>query len=236
MRYYLFLLFVGLLLGTEAFSAGSAVGDAVHVLDDFEDDAAGEWPSPWTYVNKDGEYKPLSQIMGERKRFYVVEEGGNKFVRAYTDNDSQRISLTRERHFDWNLGRRPRLQWRWRANHLPAGASETKKNDAGAAVYVTFGKDWLGRPKSIKYTYSSTLPVGTEVVFGPLKALVVSSGKEGAGSWQTVTRDVAEDYRRLFGEEPPPRPASVTLWSDSDTTGDKAEVDFDDIKLLPTAQ
>jgi hypothetical protein len=53
------------------------------------------------------------------------------------------------------------------------------------------------------------------------------------GDWKTVRRNVVADYRRLFGEEPPQRPLLITLWSDSDDTGDRAEVDIDDLILLP---
>jgi Protein of unknown function (DUF3047). len=99
---------------------------------------------------------------------------------------------------------------------------------------VTFGSDWLGRPKSIKYTYSSSLPVGTTVSFGPLKVIVVDSAREPrAGEWETVQRRIRDDYRQVFGGSPPDRPVSITLWSDSDTTGDEAVVDIDDLELLP---
>jgi hypothetical protein len=77
------------------------------------------------------------------------------------------------------------------------------------------------------------LPVEATVDYGVLKVLVVSSGIEGIGSWVVVERDVVADYRRLFGKEPPARPLSLTLWSDSDNTKDYAIVDFDDFELLP---
>ncbi|WP_262504726.1 DUF3047 domain-containing protein [Salinibacter ruber] len=53
------------------------------------------------------------------------------------------------------------------------------------------------------------------------------------GEWETVQRRIRDDYRQVFGEDPPDRPVSITLWSDSDTTGDEAKVDVDDIELLP---
>ena len=116
---------------------------------------------------------------------------------------------------------------------MPVGANEEKKNDTGAAFYVTFGKDWLGRPRSIKYTYSSTLPVGTVKSYnlGRMKVIVVASGADGFGNWMTIERDVRADYCKVFGSEPPARPLSIMLWSDSDNTGHTAEVDFDNIAL-----
>ena len=100
----------------------------------------------------------------------------------------------------------------------------------GGAVYITFGTDRLGRPKSIKYTYSSSLPPGSVLRQGSLRVVVVSRGE--TNRWETIVRDVAADYRSLFGEDPPD-PKSITLWSDSDDTNSEAEVDVDDLVLLP---
>jgi len=204
------------------------------VIDDFESYEDGGSPSRWKFITSGKEVWPLERIMTEREKFYVVEENGNKFGRVFTKGEALRFTLRNGANFEWDLRRYPRLQWRWRALQLPEGASEKDKNDVGAALYVTFGTDWLGRPKSIKYTYSSSLPVGTVVSFGPLKVIVVDSATEpGLGQWKTVQRDVISDYKQVFGGSPPDRPASITVWSDSDTTDDLARADFDDIKLLP---
>lgn len=136
--------------------------------------------------------------------------------------------------YDWNLDTHPRLAWQWKAKRLPEGAKEDKErtNDTGAAVYITFdSKDWLGRPRSIKYTYSSTLPVGTTAKYGPLRVLVVSSAADGLGEWLRVERDVEADYKRLFGKDEAPRPGFIMLWSDSDNTHGLADVYFDDIEM-----
>jgi hypothetical protein len=204
------------------------------VVDDFESYEGGEPPSRWKFITSGREIWPLERVLDERERFYVVEENGNKFGRVFTKGEALRVSLRNGEEFDWNLKDRPRLQWRWRANKLPEGASEKDENDTGAALYVTFGSDWLGRPKSIKYSYSSSLPVGTVVSFGPLKVIVAESATEPrTGEWKIEQRDVIADYRQVFGGRPPDEPVSITLWSDSDTTNDIAEADFDDIKLLP---
>jgi hypothetical protein len=206
---------------------------SAYVIDDFEADTPGRWPNKWKFLSsKQRRFEPLGQFMSEKERFFIVEEGGNKFVRAYTEGEAQRISIP-AMSIDWNLTEYPRLAWRWRARKLPQGAGEDKVNDAGGAVYVSFAKtDWLGRPYSIKYTYSSSLPAGTVVSTGNVKNIVVSTRTGGTGRWIEVERDVVEDYQRVFGSEPPAEPFTITLWSDSDDTKSVAEVDFDDITLL----
>jgi hypothetical protein len=214
-------------------SAQSTSSSAI-VVDSFEDDAPGTFPGGWVFVESEEEIRSYEETRDAGETVEVREENGNRFVRLITNNAALRYTKRNGVDFEWNLKEHPRLQWRWRANELPEGASEKDKNDTGGAVYVTFGTDWLGRPKSIKYTYSSSLPVGTTVSFGPLKVIVVDSAREPhLGEWKTVQRRIRDDYRQVFGGRPPDRPVSITLWSDSDTTGDEAVVDVDDIKLLP---
>lgn len=207
------------------------------LLDDFEQYEEGQLPFRWkAQYNK--ELVPLEQrFMRPNERFFVVEDGGNTLLRVYTHNETVHITMANEADgFDWNLETHPRLSWDWRAHTLPTEARETdrRKNDTGVAVYVIFSFDWLRRPRVVKYTYSSTLPVGTVADYGQLKALVVSSGADGnLGEWQHIERNVYEDYRRLFRKDPPSRPLMVRLWSDSDDTNAEAEADFDNIRFLP---
>lgn len=235
MRFLTIAVFVGTLVGGVTTSVVQAQESPV-LVEDFESYEPGAAPPRWKYIARTGQrFLPLEGLMDENERFYVVREGGRKFLRGYTKAEAQRISLANFVHgLEWELSTHPSLSWEWRALKLPASAREDRLNDTGAAVYVSFDKkDWLGRPYSIKYTYSSTLPRGTVVETGPVKVIVVSSGKDGHGDWIRVERDVEADYRRLFGAAPPDRPYSITLWSDSDDTRDEGEADFDNIRLLP---
>jgi hypothetical protein len=219
---------------TPGLDASPIADSSAVVVDDFEAYPTGEFPRRWVFVDEDRTIKSFEEAREPGEEFYIAEEDGNQFLRVNTRNEAQRYTLRNGEEFNWRLKRHPWLQWEWRARKLPEGASERGKNDTGAAMYVTFGSDWLGRPKSIKYTYSSSLPVGTVVSFGPLKVLVVDSAQEPRlGQWKTVRRNIIADYEQIFGGRPPNRPVSITVWSDSDTTGDVARVDFDDIKLLP---
>ncbi|QXD13712.1 DUF3047 domain-containing protein [Rhodocaloribacter litoris] len=243
MRFFLsLLLLLGFVLPPRPAEAQAGVSlrmDHVIVLDDFESYADGALPVRWKYLH-DRKLMPLEpRFMRPKERFYVVDEGQNKVLRVYTEGEAVHLTMANEPEgFDWDLRTHPRLRWRWRALRLPEGAHEDDErfNDTGVALYVYFritGVAFLRRPEGIKYTYSSTLPVGTVVDYGKLKVLVVSSGADGIGAWHTIERDVVADYRRLFGTDPPDRPLSIRLWSDSDNTGTVGEADFDDIVLLP---
>lgn len=228
----------GMLLGgcptSIAQDSTPAKGAGGIVVDNFENEPSGEAPDGWVFVKSNREILSYEEARERGEEMVVRQENGNRFVRLHTENEAFRFSKRNGVDFDWNLKTHPRLRWRWRALELPEGASERGENDTGGAIYVTFGTDWLGRPKSIKYTYSSSLPVGTVVDFGNLYVIVVDSAREpGLGTWKTVERNVVQDYRQVFGGQPPDEPVSITLWSDSDSTEDRATVDVDDIALRP---
>jgi hypothetical protein len=62
--------------------------------------------------------------------------------------------------------------------------------------------------------------------------LLVESGPERVGEWVIETRNVYEDYQRIFGE-PPGRITAVGIITDTDATGAKVEAYYGDIALLP---
>ena len=81
--------------------------------------------------------------------------------------------------------------------------------------------------------WASRLPKGSSVP-SPYtsKALIVAveSGDEKAGQWVNEERNIYEDYRKLFGEEPPMLGA-VAIMTDTDDTRDEATAYYGDIFL-----
>ena len=67
-----------------------------------------------------------------------------------------------------------------------------------------------------------------------IRMIVVESGRERLGHWQEVTRNVAEDYRRAFGEEPG-RISAVGIMTDTDNTGGNANAYYGDIVFRKSA-
>jgi hypothetical protein len=58
--------------------------------------------------------------------------------------------------------------------------------------------------------------------------VVVESGDTHAGRWVEERRNVREDYRLLFGAEPP-EISGVAIMTDSDNTGESATAWYGDI-------
>tara|TARA_R100000750_G_C2333617_1_gene91199 strand:+ start:67 stop:366 length:300 start_codon:yes stop_codon:yes gene_type:complete len=88
-------------------------------------------------------------------------------------------------------------------------------------------------PKTIRYTWSSTLPVGTELskFYGNQKIIVIGTGNNNQGEWQTFERNIVEDYKRLFGDDPPNKPLALLILSDGNNTKSMVKADYDDFKL-----
>jgi hypothetical protein len=61
-----------------------------------------------------------------------------------------------------------------------------------------------------------------------MKYIVLQSGDGKLRPWITEKRNVYEDFRRLFGEEPPPAKA-VLIFINSQLTRSSAECDYREI-------
>jgi len=126
----------------------------------------------------------------------------------------------------------PRLHWRWKVRVLPSNAREDikKKNDSAAGLYIAFN-GMFPFNHVIKYTWSTSLPVGTITKsphHGGTRVFIIQSGHDKLGTWISEDRNVYNDYRLAFGSEPP-LVEGIAIQSDSDNTKTSASADFADI-------
>ncbi|MFB3074685.1 MAG: DUF3047 domain-containing protein, partial [Candidatus Methylomirabilales bacterium] len=116
------------------------------------------------------------------------------------------FSLNKELGID--LTKTPYLEWQWKVTELPKGGDFRKSatDDQAAQLYVVFY--WgVFKKQAIAYIWDSTAPVGTTAKVSPpvplvtIYAVVVRSGDKKLGKWVTETRNVVEDYKKLFGSK-----------------------------------
>ncbi len=151
--------------------------------------------------------------------FMVVEDGGHKVLRLSSAGDSSNIS--KEIKGKVNLRETPILEWSWKVVTLPKGADARKSetDDEAGQIYVT----WPRFPEAIRsriigYIWDTTAPAGLTFKSqktGTVTYVVVRSGVADLGKWLTERRNVRDDYRRIFGEEPDD-PSIVSIGIDSD--------------------
>lgn len=120
----------------------------------------------------------------------------------------------------------PFLHWRWKVEHvLSKGDERTKEgDDYGARVYVVFPSFLFWKTRALNYIWGNKLPKG-EGVPNPFTAnavmIAVRSGSGETGKWIEERRNILEDFRRFFGEDPP-KAGAVAIMTDTDNTGEAA--------------
>jgi Protein of unknown function (DUF3047) len=150
----------------------------------------------------------------------------------------------------------PLLHWRWNVPALIRRADNTRRatEDSPARIVIAFDGDRSKLPLEerlfadqfrlftqqefpyalLMYIWENRAPVGSVIDnlhTSRIKMIVADSGDENLGTWREQTRNVYEDYRRAFGEEPP-RIRSVGIMTDTDNTGEEAEAYYGDVGFL----
>lgn len=128
------------------------------------------------------------------------------------------------------------LKWSWKIDHtIKKGDEKTKEGDDFAVrVYVLFPRGFFSKTRAICYVWANKLPKGEHVVspFSPnIITVAVDSGEELAGRWAFHQRNIYEDYKVYYGEEPP-RIGAIALMTDTDNTGDSAIGYYGDISMI----
>jgi Protein of unknown function (DUF3047) len=150
----------------------------------------------------------------------------------------------------------PYLHWHWNVPALIHRADNTRRatEDSPARIVIAFEGDRSKLPLDerifadqfrlftkqefpyalLMYIWENRAPVGSVIDnlhTGRIKMIVADSGDANLGVWREETRNIYEDYRRAFGEEPG-RIKSVAIMTDSDNTGEEAEAYYGDIAFL----
>jgi hypothetical protein len=155
---------------------------------------------------------------------------------------------------------RPVISWRWKVAQLIEGAdnSVAAKEDSPVRLLFVFDGDKSKLPPrdqavfrlskrlserelpyaTLMYVWSNTAAVGS-VIENPhtrrVKMIVASSGDAGVGQWQTLSRNLAEDYKTAFGEAPG-KLIAYGVMSDTDNTGASIEAWYGDIVFSSAKQ
>jgi len=164
--------------------------------------------------------------------YRIVEEGGEKVLYAKSENSAS--GLVFETSFDPQQF--PILSWRWKVSDtISKGDSRSKAGDDYAArVYVVFPHWFFPKTKTLNYIWANQLPKNSSqlsVYTGNAMMIAVESGSAKAGEWVTVQRNLLDDYRKAFGEEPA-KVGAIAIMTDTDNTGETAEAWYGDIKAL----
>ncbi len=191
------------------------------VVDKFSS-GAGEkgLPKGWTQEKDLG---PESKItLGQEKDFH--------YVHLLSVNDAFGI----KKEFAFDIRKFPYLTWKWKATRLPKGGDIRKRetDDQAGQIYVLFPKfPAMVNTRSMGYIWDTATPVGapgTSTAYSKMKYVVLQSGAEKLDQWVWETRNVFEDYKKYFQEDPP-QAGGVLLYINTQHTQTSGEIYYGDI-------
>jgi hypothetical protein len=194
-------------------------------------------------------WKPLTFTKVPTLTTYeLVKDGGVVVVKAVSQASAS--GLTKAVTID--PSEYPIVRWKWKIENLLKGSDVTRKDgdDYPARLYITFEYDpnkvSLGRKLKFKagqaifgdipvaalnYIWETRTPVGTVVENAYTdfaRMIVVESGSQKLGTWVEEERNIYEDYKKAFGEEPP-MINGVAIMSDTDNTKERVTAYYGDI-------
>src|SRR5262245_48957681 len=158
--------------------------------------------------------------------FVVEQDGERKVIHLRSRGDSSNVS--KDIKGKVNLKDTPILEWTWKAVVLPAGGDSRKKetDDQAAQIYVTWPRfPEAVRSRIIGYIWDTTAPAGSILKSqktGTVTYVVMRSGPAELGQWLTERRNVLDDFKKIYGEDPDD-PAIVSFGIDSDDVKGTAE-------------
>ncbi|MEO8340773.1 MAG: DUF3047 domain-containing protein [Nitrospirota bacterium] len=194
-------------------------------------------------------WKPLTfKKIPKHTSYGVVKDGGVTVVKAVSEASASGLTkpvLIDPREY-------PIVRWRWKIDNVLQGSDVTLKegDDFPARLYITFAydPDKVSFGKKLKYKagqvifgdipiaalnyiWDTKTPVGTIVENAYTdfaQMVVVESGTQKVGMWIDEERNIYEDYKKAFGEEPP-MINGVAIMSDTDNTKERATAYYGDI-------
>ena len=195
--------------------------------------------------------------LSDRKRptaYALVEDGDNVVLHARASGAASGLA----QFFRFDIRIAPIVEWRWKVSAM-IEASDNRvgaKEDSPSRLIFAFDGDKSSLPlfeRSIfyiteklsgrelpyallQYVWAREIPVGT-IVEHPytrrVRMLVVASGPGGVGRWHSLTRNLHDDFRHAFHEEPGIL-TGVGVLTDTDNTGGTVEAWYGDIQFKTT--
>ncbi len=201
-------------------------------------------------------WKPLTfKKIPKHTSYEVVKDGGVTIIKAISEASAS--GLTKPVVIDPK--EYPIVRWRWKIDNVLKGSDVTLKegDDFPARLYITFAYDpdkvSFGKKLKFKagqalfgdipiaalnYIWETKTPVGTIVENAYTdfaKMVIVESGTQKVGMWIDEERNIYEDYKNAFGEEPP-MINGVAIMSDTDNTKERATAYYGDIMFKKVTQ
>jgi len=214
---------IGLLIVIFLFAIGGAARgeNGVLMIDQFREGLNSDGlPLGWK----------LEKTRGPNSKISIEREKEDYFLCFQSVKDG--FGLRKEVSFE--IQKYPYLSWWWKVGQLPKDGDIRKKgtDDQAGQIYVLFPRfPSLANTRSMGYIWDTQAPTGltgTSPAYNKMKYVVLQSGAGKLNQWVFESRNVYEDYKKYFHEDPPPVGA-VLLYINSQHTQSSAESCFAEI-------
>ncbi len=162
--------------------------------------------------------------------FAVVDSEAGPVIRMKSKDSSAALA----KEIDFNIKDYPYLNWTWKVVKIPPKGDVRARStdDQAAQIYVVFPR-WPAfiNSRMLGYIWDSNAPAGSFVASTKqfnTRYYVVKSGASDLGKWFKEKRNVYDDYKRWFHEEPPPV-GSVSVMINTQNTDSSGESYIGDI-------
>ncbi len=197
-------------------------------------------------------WEPLTFRKVERHtKYQLVDEDGRPVIKAESDASASGI----KKPLDLDPKIYQTISWCWKVENIISKGDVSKKSgdDYAARIYVTFrfNPDKASLWESAKfntfkaiygefpprgalnYVWANRLAKGESAdnaFTARAQMFAVQSGKAEVGKWLCEERNLYEDYKKLFGEEPN-NISGIAVMTDTDNTGETASASYADLVL-----
>jgi hypothetical protein len=187
---------------------------------EFQEDFQQKLRPIWKKVEFEGETKHT-----------IEKEGTNLVLKAVAESSASGLGVK----FEGIPAKGVTMSWRWKIDKVPPGASDNVKStfDHTARLFVAF-KTRIGPPRTINYVWANKVAAGKTFQHpssSRSRFIVLQSGNDKAGEWFKEKRDVAADWKQLFGDDDLPEIVGLGFMTDSDGTKSTVTGWYDDIRL-----
>ena len=158
-----------------------------------------------------------------------VDKDGRALIACRCDNDAAILKYP----VDMPLNKDTRLAWSWRMDRLPSTVAE---NTLATHDYLSVAVEF-DNAQDLTYLWSGSLPIGTSFRC-PISwwdkhetHLVLRSGTQGLGRWESEEQPTLADYQNAVGGEPPERIVGVWLIALSASQQQVGQAAYRDLQL-----
>jgi hypothetical protein len=197
-------------------------------------------------------WKPLffSKIKSHTK-YSVEKDKDGTFLKAESNASASGIVFNKE----FNVYDYPKARWMWKVSNVYKNGDARKKagDDYPVRIYIIFKYDPETSSLSKRIIYSITKKIYgeypphsslnyiwanrehpsriiTNSYADEAKMVILQTGSGNIGQWLEQQVNILEDYRMVFGSDPPAE-ASIAIMNDSDNTGEHSVSYVDFIEL-----